>query len=95
MRLEPEQFWTFSEWFFNQNGLLNGFLLAIVLIVLGFVLSYLVAMVRYGPGEGFYVISKTFAISFCVIFPTLRFDGRTQLASLPSRKPFAERYLRS
>ncbi len=58
MRLETEQFWTFYEWFITNNGLLNGFLLALVLIALGFVLSYLVAMLRYGPGEGFYVISK-------------------------------------
>ncbi len=58
MRLEPNQFWTFGEWFFIHNGLLDAFLLALVLIALGFVVSYLVAMVRYGPGEGFYVVSK-------------------------------------
>lgn len=58
MRLDPEQFWSFPEWFITHNGLLDGFLLAIVLIALGFVISYMVAMVRHGPGEGFYILSK-------------------------------------
>jgi hypothetical protein len=58
MRLEKDQFWTFYEWFFVNNGLMNGCAVAIALVVLGFVISYLVSMVRHGPGEGFLIVSK-------------------------------------
>jgi hypothetical protein len=58
MRLEAEQFWSFTEWFFTQNGLLDGLKLSLILIILGFVITYMVAMVRHGPGEGFYILSK-------------------------------------
>jgi ABC-type transport system involved in multi-copper enzyme maturation permease subunit len=58
MRFKPDQFWTYFEWLFDQGGLLNGFLLAVVLSVLGFIVGYLVSLARSGPSEGFYAVAK-------------------------------------
>jgi uncharacterized membrane protein len=39
MRLEKNQFWTYSQWLFENQALLNGFLLAIALSIVGFLVS--------------------------------------------------------
>jgi len=59
MRLEKNQFWTYSQWLFENQALLNGFLLAIALSIVGFLVSYLIALARSGPGEGFFAVAKT------------------------------------
>ena len=82
MRLEPDQFWTFNEWLLEHRGLLDGFLLALVLIVLGFVISYIVAMVRYGPGEGFYVVAKNMRDLFRTDLPNTSFRRIGAIAKL-------------
>lgn len=58
MRLTPDQTWTFFEWLLRERGLLDGCVLAITLMILGFLISYVVAMVRQGPVEGFFSVAK-------------------------------------
>jgi ABC-type transport system involved in multi-copper enzyme maturation permease subunit len=58
MRIEPEQMWSYFEWLFFQYGLLQGVLVAVALAALGFVVCYLISMARYGPGEGFYHVTR-------------------------------------
>lgn len=58
MRLQPEQLWSFYEWLIPQFGLLQGVTLAITLSILGLLICYIIAMVRVGPGEGFYAVAK-------------------------------------
>ena len=58
MRIEPEQMWSYFEWLFYHYGLLQGVLVAVALAVLGFVACYLISMARYGPGEGFYHVTR-------------------------------------
>ena len=43
MRLEPNQFWTYWEWAFDQQGFLYGGILALILAVLGFLVGYIVS----------------------------------------------------
>ncbi len=58
MRIEPEQMWSYFEWLFFHYGLLQGVLVAVALAVLAFVTCYLISMARYGPGEGFYHVTR-------------------------------------
>lgn len=58
MRIEPEQMWGYFEWLFFNFGLLQGVLVAVALAALGFIACYLVSMARYGPGEGFYHVTR-------------------------------------
>ncbi len=69
LRLDPDQFWTYWEWLFVQNGLINALLLSVLLGLIGFVIAYLVALVRHGPGEGFFVVARTIAELFKVDLP--------------------------
>ncbi len=63
MILQPEDFWSFSEWLlrpqsFLESALLQGIVLVVLAILLGLVVGYLVSAVRYGPGEGFYAVAR-------------------------------------
>lgn len=58
MRIERERMWGYFEWLYEHHGLLSGVLLVVLLSALSFVVCYLVAMARYGPGEGFYVVTR-------------------------------------
>lgn len=58
MRIEPEQMWGYFEWLIFKFGLLQGVAVAAALALLGFVACYLVSMARYGPGEGFYHVTR-------------------------------------
>lgn len=58
MRLEPNQFWSLSQWLFREGSLLYGAALVITMAAFGFFVCYVVAMVRQGPGEGFFSIAK-------------------------------------
>jgi len=69
MRFKPDQFWGYFEWLFEHFGLLNGFLLALVLAVLGFIIGYLVALARSGPSEGFFSVAKVIREFFRVDLP--------------------------
>lgn len=63
MTLQPEDFWGFSEWLFRpesflESALLQGIVLIVLAVLLGLVVGYLIAAVRYGPGEGFYSVAR-------------------------------------
>jgi ABC-type transport system involved in multi-copper enzyme maturation permease subunit len=58
MRLEPHQFWSLSQWLFREGSLLYGAALVVTMAAFGFFVCYVVAMVRQGPGEGFFSIAK-------------------------------------
>ncbi|MGV3484719.1 MAG: ABC transporter permease [Planctomycetaceae bacterium] len=64
MTLQPEDFWTFTEWLlrpeaFLESALLQGILLVVLAILLGLLIGYVVSAARYGPGEGFYAVARS------------------------------------
>ncbi len=69
MRLSPEQFWTYFEWLFEHFALVQGFLLVLVLAIVGFVLGFVVALLKHGPTEGFLHVSKLIRELFAVDIP--------------------------
>lgn len=63
MTLQPEDFWTYSEWLlrpnaFLQSALLQGIVLILMAIVAGLIVGYFIAALRKGPGEGFYSVAR-------------------------------------
>ena len=63
MTLQPEDFWSFTEWLlrpdaFLESALLQGVALAIIGILGGLTVGYLVAAARLGPSEGFYSVAR-------------------------------------
>ena len=57
MTLQPEDFWSFTEWLmrpesFLESALLQGIVLIVLAILFGLLIGYVVSAVRYGPGEG-------------------------------------------
>jgi hypothetical protein len=71
MRLNPDHFWTYSEWLFQQSALFNGVLLAIILSVLGFLFGYIVSVFKHGPSEGFLKVSQIIGQLFTVDLPKM------------------------
>jgi ABC-type transport system involved in multi-copper enzyme maturation permease subunit len=63
MQIDADQMLTYMDWLV-QTGFLQGSLLAVMLAFLGFVVSYLVALARYGPTEGFYVVAEVISKFF-------------------------------
>ncbi len=82
MRLEPEHFWSYTEWLFQHNGLINGAIIAGFLIVFMFVLGYLVSFGKSGPSEAFYRVAKTIAELFTVDLPATSFRRIFAIAKL-------------
>lgn len=63
MTLQPEDFWSFTYWLLRpdapiESALLQGVVLAILAILVGLLIGYLVAAVRVGPSEGFYSVAR-------------------------------------
>ena len=63
MNLQPDDFWTFSEWLFRpgaflESAFLQGVVLIVLAIVLGLLVGYVISAARYGPGEGFYAVAR-------------------------------------
>jgi len=71
MRLNPDHFWSYSEWLFQQGALFNGALLAIILSVLGFLFGYIVSVFKHGPSEGFLKVSQIIGQLFTVDLPKM------------------------
>jgi len=64
MTLQPEDFWSFTEWLirpkaFLESALLQGVVLIVLAILFGLLIGYVVSAVRYGPGEGFYAVARS------------------------------------
>lgn len=64
MRIEPDQMWGYWEWLFLNFGLLKGLLFTVVLSALAFLVCFFIAMARFGPGEGFLMVSGVIAQFF-------------------------------
>jgi len=63
MTLQQEDFWPYYQWLmrpdaFLESGLLKGIVLAVLAIVLGITVGYIVSASRYGPVEGFYAMAR-------------------------------------
>lgn len=63
MTLQPEDFWSFTEWLlrpgaFLESALLQGVAVVLLVVLLGLAIGYVVAAVRYGPGEAFYAVAS-------------------------------------
>ncbi|MFN9348651.1 MAG: ABC transporter permease, partial [Planctomycetota bacterium] len=71
MRLNPDHFWSYSEWLFQQGALFNGALLAIILSVLGFLFGYIVSVFKHGTSEGFLKVSQIIGQLFTVDLPKM------------------------
>jgi hypothetical protein len=69
MRLSPEQFWTYFEWLFDHYAVLYGFLLVLVLALAGFLVGFVVSMLKHGPAEGFLHVAKHIRELFVVDIP--------------------------
>ena len=70
MTLQPQDFWSFSEWLlrpgsFLDSALLQGVALTVLVVVLGLLIGYLVSAIRRGPVEGFYSVAQVVR-DFCV-----------------------------
>lgn len=93
MRLSPDQFWTYFEWLFNEQALLYGFLLVLVLAVLGFVVGYIVALVKHGPTEGFLQVAKLIRELFAVDLPGTSFRRVGAIARLAFKEAIRKKVL--
>ncbi|MEM6778733.1 MAG: ABC transporter permease, partial [Planctomycetota bacterium] len=63
MNLQPEDFWSFSEWFlrpdaFLESAALKGIVLFVLAVVIGLIVGYVISSSRYGSGEGFYAVAR-------------------------------------
>ena len=72
MNLQPDDFWSFSEWLlrpnnFLESALLQGIVLILLAILVGLMIGYIISAARYGPVEGFYAVSR-------IIRDLIRFD---------------------
>jgi len=63
MNLQPEDFWSFQQWFlrpgaFLESAALKGIVLFVLAVVLGLLVGYVISSARYGSGEGFYAVAR-------------------------------------
>jgi ABC-type transport system involved in multi-copper enzyme maturation permease subunit len=93
MRLTPEQFWTYSEWLFQHNGLRDGMILALALSILGFLVGYLVSVVNHGPVEGFLKVSQVIGQLFSVDLPKFSFRRAGAIAGLAFKESIRKKIL--
>ena len=93
MRFKPDQFWSYFEWLFEQGGLFQGFLLTLVLAVLGFLVGYLVSLARSGPSEGFYAVAKVIREFFRVDLPRTSWRRIVAIGRLAFKEALRRRVL--
>ena len=63
MTLQADDFWSYYQWLmrpdaFLESALLKGLVLAVLAVVLGIAVGYVVSASRYGPVEGFYAMAR-------------------------------------
>ncbi|MEM7476520.1 MAG: ABC transporter permease [Planctomycetota bacterium] len=58
MRIEEYQLWGYFEWLIFKFGLLHGLIVAAIVFLLGFIVCYIIGIGRYGPGEGFFRVTR-------------------------------------
>lgn len=93
MRLNPDHFWTYSEWLFQQNALRDGFFLALILALLGFVIGYIVSVFKYGPSEGFLRVSQIIGQLFTVDLPKMSMRRIYAVAKLAVKESIRKKIL--
>lgn len=93
MRIEEDQMWGYFEWLIFNFGLLKGVLVAVALAALGFIACYLVSMARYGPGEGFYNVTRVIYELIARDLPGTRFSRIYALARLAFQEAIRRRVL--
>lgn len=98
MTLQPEDFWTFSEWLmrpqsFLESALLQGIVLVVLAILLGLLVGYLVSAGRYGPSEGFYAVARAVRDLFRSDLPGTSLRRIVALARLAFKEAIRRRVL--
>ena len=93
MRLNPDHFWTYSEWLFERNALRDGAVLSVTLALLGFVVGYIVSVFKYGPSEGFLRVSQIIGQLFTVDLPKLSFRRIFAMAKLAVKESIRKKIL--
>ncbi|TWT96430.1 ABC transporter permease [Neorhodopirellula pilleata] len=98
MNLQPDDFWSFYEWFFRpgaflESAALKGIVLAILAIVLGLVGGYVVSSSRYGSGEGFFAVARAVRDLFRFDLPGTRLRRIFALAKLAFKEALRRRVL--
>lgn len=94
MRLTPDQFWTYFEWLFEHFGLLQGLALIIVLCVVGFLIGFVVSMLKYGsPNEGFLQTAKVIREFFVVDIPKTSLRRISAIAKLAIKEAIRKKVL--
>ncbi len=82
LQIQAEHLWTYFEWLITHHAWLRGAALAITLCMLGLVVSYIVAMIQFGPGEGFYAVARVIRDFFVRDVPGMRFGRLMAIAKL-------------
>jgi lysylphosphatidylglycerol synthetase-like protein (DUF2156 family) len=93
MRLNPDHFWTYSEWLFEKNALRDGAILSVTLALLGFIIGYIVSVFKYGPSEGFLRVSQIIGQLFTVDLPKLSFRRIYAMAKLAVKESIRKKIL--
>ena len=93
MRLTPDQFLNYFEWLFDPKGLLQGFFLVLILAVLGFLVGFVIAMLKHGPGEGFLQVAKIIRELFVVDLPKTSFRRIAAIAKLAIKEAIRKKVL--
>ena len=93
MRLNPDHFWTYSEWLFQYNALRDGAILSVILALLGFVFGYIISVVKYGPSEGFLRVSQIIGQLFTVDLPKMSFRRIFAVAKLAVKESIRKKIL--
>ncbi|MFM8188218.1 MAG: ABC transporter permease [Pirellula sp.] len=93
MRLNPDHFWTYSEWLFQHNALRDGAILSVILALLGFVVGYIISVVKHGPSEGFLRVSQIIGQLFTVDLPKMSFRRIFAVAKLAVKESIRKKIL--
>lgn len=98
MNLQPDDFWSFYQWFFRpgaflESAALKGIVLMVLAIVLGLVVGYVVSSSRYGSGEGFYAVARAIRDLFRFDLPGTRIRRIMALAKLAFQEALRRKVL--
>ncbi len=98
MNLQPDDFWTFSEWLmrpghFLESAMLQGLVLILLSILIGLLVAYVISSARYGPGEGFFAVARAVRDFLTVDMPGTSIGRILALARLAFKEAIRRRVL--